>query len=206
MPWDNDHLVGDLGEISFRSADRSVNTAAGRVIDEGIVTIPPCVTRVEDVGIGEVHGYVAVGVSRRVVLKSNGSAIQLHRLLFPKHCRGNGSCRCGWKGEVQALDSCCGREMLARVLVGENDCARGVQPFVTVGVVKVPVGVDEVCNRVGTNPGESVGDLGACTRKTGVDEKFSVAAWEDGDISAGAHENADVSTQRLHGDGSACSL
>ena len=72
--------------------------------------------------------------------------------------------------------------MLARVLVGENGCTGGVQPFVTVSVVKMPVGVDEVLDRIGTNPGESVGDLGACTRKTSVDEKFSVAAWEDGDI------------------------
>src|SRR6266550_3505185 len=96
--------------------------------------------------------------------------------------------------------------MLARVLVGENGCTGGVQPFVTVSVVKVPVGVDEVLDRIGTNPGESVGDLGVCTRKTSIDEKFSVATGEDGDISAGAHEDADVATQRLDGNGSACSF
>jgi len=38
--------------------------------------------------------------------------------------------------------------MLSRVRVSENNGTRGVQPFVAIGVVKVPMRVDELLDRI----------------------------------------------------------
>ena len=48
--------------------------------------------------------------------------------------------------------------MLAGVLMGQNCRPSGVQPFIPIGMVEVPVSVDKVLNRVRANALESFGN------------------------------------------------
>src|SRR5216684_1248184 len=94
----------------------------------------------------------------------------------------------------------CGRVVLVR----EDRCTGGVQPFVAVSVVKVPVSVDEVLDGIGAERCKRFGDLRTCSGKAGVDEELTVAAGEDGDISAGAQQYAYIAAEFLDRDGSGC--
>jgi hypothetical protein len=82
-----------------------------------------------------------------------------------------------------------------------------VQPFIPVGVVKVPVRINEVRYRIGAETGKSLGDLGACAGETGVDEELAAATGKDSNISSCTHEHAYVATEFLDGDrGGGCSF
>jgi hypothetical protein len=85
-----------------------------------------------------------------------------------------------------------------------NGCTLGVQPFVAIGMVKVPMCVDQVLDRVGVDWCKGGCNLWTRTRKTGVDKQLTVAAGKDGDISASAHEDAYVAAEFLDDDGSGC--
>lgn len=84
VPGDHNHLVCDLGETGFRGADYPFNAAAGRVIDEGIVTVPESVSDVDNIGLHEVHGDVAVGMRGRIVFERDRSAVEFKRTLGGK--------------------------------------------------------------------------------------------------------------------------
>jgi len=91
--------------------------------------------------------------------------------------------------------------MLARVLMGKDLRASRVQPFIPICVVKVPVSVDKVFDWVGANARKSVSNLQTSACKSGIDEKLTVPAGKDRDISASTHENAYVAAQSLHRNG-----
>ena len=105
----------------------------------------------ENIGLCKMNGDIAVSVGGGVVLEGNSRPIELHSPLIFKNFRGNCSGGRGREGEVPTLNSRRGREMLSRVRVSENNCARGVQLFVAIGVVKVPMRVDEVLDRIGAD-------------------------------------------------------
>src|SRR5215831_4947715 len=149
VAWDDNHRVRDFRYIRLGSADHAVDAAARRIIDEGIVAVPERVTDVENIGVRKVNGDIAVGVGGGVVLEGNRRPIELHSpLIIKDFCRN-----CSWwrwrEGEVPALHSSGVGEALSCVRVSENECTLGVQPFVAIGVVKVPVGVDQLLDRVG---------------------------------------------------------
>src|SRR5262249_9049309 len=99
------------------------------------------------------------------------------------------------------------RKVLAGVLVSQNGCARSVQPFIPIGVVEVPVRVDQVLDWIGANARESVGNLRAGAGKSGIANKLTVATGKHGDIASSAHQNAHVVAESLHCDrGAGCSF
>src|SRR5215470_12462365 len=124
----------------------------------------------ENIGVCKVNRNIAVGVGRSVVLKRDTRPVQLQSPLIIKHfCR---NCA-GWsrrKCKVPTFDSCGGGEVFACVRVSENGRANRVQPFVAIGMVKVPMRIDEVLDGLGTNPDQSVTNLWACTGKAGIDQ------------------------------------
>ena len=61
-----------------------------------------------------------------------------------------------------------------------------MHPFVAVGVVEVPVGVDEDADGVGADGGERGGELGLAGGVAGVDEELAVFGGEHGDVAAGS--------------------
>ena len=50
--------------------------------------------------------------------------------------------------------------MLARVFVRDDFRAGGMQPCVAVGMIEVPMGVDQMRDRIGAEIGERLGELG----------------------------------------------
>src|SRR5215471_14468064 len=73
-----------------------------------------------------------------------------------------------------------------------NGRSRFVEPGVPIGVIHVPMGIDEPGDRVGTQPIEGGHNSRPRDRKPGVDQELAILAGEDRDISTGAHKNADV--------------
>ena len=158
----------------------------------------------KNVAIGEVYRYVAIRVSGRVVVQDHRCFIEAERSVACEYLGGNRASGRRWKSEVPACYARARGEMFARVLMGENRGARSMQPFIAVGVVEVPMRVDEMLDRVGANASQGLGDLGTRTSKTGVDEELTVASRKNGDISSRAKENTHVSTEALNADGGSC--
>ena len=46
---DDDGLVRDFGKVGFRGAEHTVDAAAGRIVDEGVKTVPPRVAGDKDI-------------------------------------------------------------------------------------------------------------------------------------------------------------
>src|SRR5215510_12275227 len=158
----------------------------------------------ENIGVCKVNRNIAVGVGRSVVLKRDTRPIQLQSPLIIKNFGRNCA---GWrrrKCKVPTFDSCGGGEVFACVHVSEDGCASRVQPFVAVGMVKVPMRVDEVLDGLGTNPGESVGNLWASTGKTGIDQQLTVSTGKNRDVPTGPQQNAYIGAELLDRDFIGC--
>src|SRR5215469_9680557 len=85
--------------------------------------------------------------------------------------------------------------------MGNNGCAFRIQPRIAVRVVEVPVGVDQMSDRI---TAKTVGSLQypfARGGDSGVDEHLAIAAGQDRDITPGALEDAYVATQFVDLDG-----
>src|SRR6516162_1065524 len=104
----------------------------------------------ENVGVCEKNRDVAVGVGGSVVLQGNRCPIELHGPLSFKDLLRDCSRGPGRKGKVPAYNPRRCGEMLSCVGLSEDGCTSRVQPFVAVGVVEVPVRVDEVPDGIGT--------------------------------------------------------
>ena len=85
--------------------------------------------------------------------------------------------------------------MFARVLVCGDFRADRMQPFVAVGVIEVPMRVNQVLDRIAAEGIERIGDPSSGAWDTGIDEKFSIAAGEHCNISARTFKNADIAAQ-----------
>src|SRR4051794_15379568 len=75
-------------------------------------------------------------------------------------------------------------------------CPDGIQPCVAVGMIEMPVR-----DGIGAKTGKSSGDLRTRYVNTGIDKNFAVRAGQDGDVSAGALEYADIVSQHVRNDG-----
>src|SRR5450755_3959958 len=62
VTWNDDGIVCRRRQIGVGRGDHSVDAAAGRIIDERINTVPESVPYVNDIGLGEGDGNVAVGM------------------------------------------------------------------------------------------------------------------------------------------------
>src|SRR6202040_973320 len=78
---------------------------------------------------------------------------------------------------------------LLGVFVGEDRSSCGVKRRVVIGVVEVPVGVDDVFDRSIAKAIESLFELGPGGRNESIDDEFAVGATEDYHGSAWAGEH-----------------
>src|ERR1700730_14115089 len=69
---------------------------------------------------------------------------------------------------VPFLDTLYLGQMFPRVLLSDDLCADRMQPFVAVGMVEMPVSVDQMCDRIGAKIGESLGNRGPDTPNAGI--------------------------------------
>jgi hypothetical protein len=65
--------------------------------------------------------------------------------------------------------------MFSRVLVRSDFSAYRMQPFIAIGVIEVPMRVNQVLDRIAAEGIERIGDPSSGTWDTGIDEKFSIA-------------------------------
>ena len=92
---------------------------------------------------------------------------------------------------------------LPSVFVRKDRGSCGVKMRVVIGVVEVPVGVDDVFHRSVANAIESLFELRPGGRNESVHHEFAVGAVEDYHGSAGAVEHSDIVSKLLsfHGNG-----
>ena len=175
MAGDDDGFVGHCCDVCLGGADLAVDAASGAVVDEGVVAVPEGVSGVENVGLGEIHGDVGVGVGGLVVLQLECGVVGVESMFVFED--GGGDCA-GGRGRKSVLpvafDARGFGEMDAGILVGEDAGSGLVDPLVAAGVVEVPVSVDELFDGIGVDAGESLFDVWTRCNDFGVYEEFSV--------------------------------
>ena len=100
-----------------------------------------------DVRLGEGDGDVAVGMGGAVILQADRRAIELEAVLAREHLAGNSA---GWQRKeivVPVLDALDLGQILAGVFLRDDLGAGRVQPGIAVGMVEVPVRIDQVRDR-----------------------------------------------------------
>ena len=147
MPGNHDSLVRDFGQVRFRRLYHALDIAAGGVIDERIVAVPPGVAAVKDLSLNKIGRYVAVSVARPVVREHDSSTIKVQRLFVIEDFGGNRVCGRRRKGEVPIFHPRGCREVFSSILMREDCRAVRMHPLIAVGVIEMPVGIDEMFNR-----------------------------------------------------------
>src|ERR1700751_2883268 len=109
-----------------------------------------------------------------------------------KHLAGNPARGQGKEIVVPVLNALDFGQILARILLSDNLCASGVQPFVARGMIEVPVRIDQVRDGIGAEIRKSFADLGARRTDAAIDEYFAIRSGQNGDVAAGTIENADI--------------
>ena len=102
----------------------------------------------EDVGLGDRHRYVAIGMRRTVIFEVERRPIEVQGLLRREGFARNGRQRRRRKVEIPVLDSLGDQQMLVGVLVGDDGRPFRIQPLVAVCVIEVPMRVDQVLDRI----------------------------------------------------------
>src|SRR5258708_25897071 len=94
VPWKDDRLIGDDGQILPACTNHSVDAASGRVVDERIKAVPPRVSDVNNVSLFKEHGNIAICVRRSVIPQRDPGVVVMHMVFLIKHgCR---NCA-GWR-------------------------------------------------------------------------------------------------------------
>jgi len=75
MPRNDDRLVRYGRQVPLGCTDHPVDTASGRVVDEGVEAVPPRVANVNQISLFECYGDVAVCMRRAVVLQRQGRVV-----------------------------------------------------------------------------------------------------------------------------------
>ena len=99
MARNDDRIVSRRGEIGVARRERSVDAAAGRVVDERVDSIPESIAGVKDIGFGKGDGDIAVGVPGPVILQAERDAVELQVVLGREHPLGIPPDGCG-KGKL----------------------------------------------------------------------------------------------------------
>jgi hypothetical protein len=144
---------------------------------------------------------ISLSVCRPVILQVDRRTVELQLALACKHFTRNSTRGVSEEIIVPVLHSLNYGQMLARVLLRDDLRTDRIQPFVAVGVIEMPVRVDQVRDRVAADIGQGLGDLRARYTNAGIDKNFTVGAGQHGNVAAGALEYADIISQLMRHDG-----
>ena len=203
MPRNDDGLVGHPGEVFVRRAYLTVDTASGRIVDEWIKTVPECVARVEYVGIDKVNGNVRIRMRIAIVPEHCGRTIYVDFVLVMENRRRKGRRWRGGEREVPCLNSGITRKTLAGIFMSNYGCPCIVQPRIAVRMVKVPVSIDQMLDRIGADGCERITDFWTRTDITGVNKKLTVTTGQNGNVSSRTRKDAYVAAKFLDCDAAA---
>src|SRR5258708_10496068 len=155
VPWNDDRLIRDDGQIPLGCADHSVDTASGRVVDERIKAVPPCVSEVNNVSLFKQYGDIASCVGRSVILQSYPGVVVMQMVFVIKHGCRKGA---GWrrrKGIAPAFNTRGGRKTFSRILVRCNRCSCRMHPGISICVIDMPMSIYQLCEGVRAQAVES---------------------------------------------------
>src|SRR6516164_6564251 len=90
----------------------------------------------EDVGLGDRHRYVTIGMRRTVIFEVERGSIEVQGLLRREGFGRNGRQRRRREVEIPVLDSLGDQQMLVGVLMGDDGRPFRIQPLVAVRVIE----------------------------------------------------------------------
>ena len=90
--------------------------------------------------------------------------------------------------------------MLARILMGEDGRSFCIQPPVTVRMIEVPMGVDQMADRIIAQAVDGLQDPQTRCGDASIYEYFAVRSGEDSDIAAGTFKYTDIVTELVDSD------
>ena len=93
----------------------------------------------ENVGLGDRHRYVAIGMRRTVIFEVERGPIEVQGLLRREGFGRNGRQRRRREVKIPVLDSLGDQQMLVGVLMGDDGRPFRIQPLVAVRVIEVPM-------------------------------------------------------------------
>ncbi len=174
MAGNDDCVFGRRREVGIGCRDHPVDAAASRVVDEWIDTIPERVSHMDDVCFSESHRDIAVGMCRTVVPEPYRRPIKLQAVLAGEHFAGNAAWRLGEEIVVPILHALDLGKIFSRILLCDDLRARCIEPSIAIGVIEVPMSVDQVSDRTRSEIRESFAELRLRDADTGVDQNLAV--------------------------------
>ncbi|MEJ0016946.1 MAG: hypothetical protein WDN25_10320 [Acetobacteraceae bacterium] len=174
--------------------------ATRRVVDEGINAVPERIAGVQHVGAREHHADVAVGVRRLIAGKHHIHAVHPHRATAVQHVRRDRGRWRGGKIVVPVLDALRRGQVPPGIGVRNDRGAERVDPGIAVGVVEVPVRVDQPRDRIGAEFRQRALDIAPRRGDAGIHQQLAIGARQHGDVAARALQHADRAAQLRGGD------
>src|SRR6266849_10045952 len=186
--------------------------AARTGVDVGIHAVEKHVAYRNHVGLLKMNVDVRIRMRGSKVLEREGFAIGLQLVtggegLLRQGLRGRGvemqaGERAVWSSIQDRQIMRLGHALLG-VVVGKDRRSGRVKMGVVIGMVEVPVGIDDVFQRSIAKAIESLFELGPSGRNESVDDEFAIGAIEHYHGSAGAVEHGDIVSKllRFHGNG-----
>jgi hypothetical protein len=130
-----------------------------------------------------------------VISEIERRSVELHLVLVGEHFARNAA---RWRGQeivVPVLDPLNAGKMLAGVILRDDPGAGRMQPRIAVGMIEMPMRVDEVGNGLVAERGERFGYPRPGNADAGVDHHLAVGAGQHRDVAAGSLQRADVVAQ-----------
>src|ERR1700676_2115784 len=115
--------------------------------------------------------------------------------------------RRGWESVLKVSSDERGLgKMFARVFVRQDTGSGFMDPLVSAGMVEMPVGVDQLFDRICVDACEGFRDVWTCGDDLRIHHQLSVRACQNGDISTSAKKDTDIASKVLNRDFCCCSF
>src|SRR5258708_26982901 len=191
MTGDHDCSISRGSEICLGGLDHPLDVSTGRVVDEWIDAGPIRIAGMKNIRFRDGDGYIAVRMRATVIFEGKRGAIEGQSLLRRENFGRNRRQRRRREVEIPVLDPLGDQEMLTGVLIGQNAYPFRLQPLSAVRVIEMPVGVDQMSDRIAAEAVRCLQDSRAGCGESAIDEHLAVATGQDSDIAAGAVEETD---------------
>src|SRR6185437_3209463 len=146
------------------------------------------IARLDDVSVHIAYDQISVRVRRRDVHDLDGLPREVE---FDSHpaVQGHDGDRLGIRRVGRArwvVTSLCRNDVAARLRAGEDDGARFPKQPIAADVVPVPMGIDQIADRLRGDPAHRGEDLGVKLRPLRIHQQYAMASGQDADIAAEA--------------------
>src|SRR3984885_7561256 len=146
-------------------------------------------------------------MGRQVVFQHESGFVDVQSVFVFEDGGRNRTRRRGWESELKVSSDERGLgKMFARVFVRQDTGSGFMDPLVATGMVEMPVGVDQLFDRIRVDARESFRDVWTCGDDLCIHHQLSVRACQNGDISTSAQKDTDIASKVLNRDLCRCSF